>query len=589
MVKDVSKPQVGITGGITASLGHLVIALLLVVLAAAPLPSFSDEASLTTHTYYLSPGGDDSGPGTLGQPWRSPGKAARKMASGDTLILLPGRYPLSSYLSDVIRPPSGKPGSWTTIRGSSGERRAELIGEKDLAMAIDLAGTEFVRIENLEITSDLEATGERRWFREGISAIGEPISSVVLRNLYIHHLDEMGIDFQDADGLEVTDCRIEYCGFGAIGGPEGEEGGWRNAVIEGCRLSYGGHYYRGSDGSDRPYDRPDGIGLEPSDGPVEVRNTCAEHNYGDGIDLKPSRAAVINCVAANNSCDGVKLWGGKSRIENTLIYGTGDGVGGSSPWAGIVIGTTISSAEFEIINVTLHDNPSRLAYPMYVEYDNRDVPIKITMRNCIIAGGHGAVYFGPSVNVTIENNLFYRPGDAIQVEAGGISYSRGNLGQLGMGNIYGDPRFIRTAWGGPGDYQLRKGSPAVDGGSSIDAPAEDIDGVDRPAGIGVDMGAYERAKGTAPIGRPGGLSAEVAGKSIKLHWKDRSRNETGFMIERKAVDESDWRLLGFTDADTDSYVDKTIFPGTTYHYRVFAVAGSRFSKSSRIARAMIPD
>lgn len=43
------------------------------------------------------------------------------------------------------------------------------------------------------------------------------------------------------------------------------------------------------------------------------------------------------------------------------------------------------------------------------------------------------------------------------------------------------------------DFRLRKGSPAIDAGSSEGAPKEDRAGVKRPQGRAVDLGAYERA------------------------------------------------------------------------------------------------
>ena len=36
-------------------------------------------------------------------------------------------------------------------------------------------------------------------FREGVVALGRPVSHVVLRDLYIHHIDEFGVNVQDVD------------------------------------------------------------------------------------------------------------------------------------------------------------------------------------------------------------------------------------------------------------------------------------------------------------------------------------------------------------------------------------------------------
>jgi len=177
------------------------------------------------------------------------------------------------------------------------------------------------------------------------------------------------MNIQDVDDLQIIDCRIEYAGFGALGGPAGEHGGWRRVTIRGANLSWSGHYYQGGDGSNRPYDRPDGFGIEPCEGPILIEETIAEHNYGDGLDSKASNTTIRRAVVANNSCDGVKLWGNNSRIENTLIYGRGDGNPEPSPWAAIVIDQVEqANARFEIVNVTVDDYLGK-NYLMYVQYE----------------------------------------------------------------------------------------------------------------------------------------------------------------------------------------------------------------------------
>jgi len=386
----------------------------------------------------------------------------------------------------MIVPQSGEAGRWITIKGEENSRPI-LKGRDNLYSSIEISGKSYVKIENLEITSDNGAP-----FRGGVEGSGDPIQHVILKDLYIHHIDEFGIDFRDIDDLTIQNCIINYCGFGAIGSPEGQYGGWKNVLISNCDLSYSGHYYQGSPGPG-PYDRPDGFGIEPSDGPIEISYTTAAHNRGDGLDSKAANTNIHHCIVANNNCDGVKLWGSGSRIENTLIYGTGDGIGGSSPWAGLVIQTDDSGiSTFEIINVDIHDNPERRAYPMYVQYDSSN-PIDITMKNCIVSNGYGVTYFGDSVQLTAENNIFFRPGQADQVYANGRMYSADDIadGQLGAGNICANPLFISPAWGSVGDYHLQSESPAIDRGTSDGAPSTDLEDNERPAGEEIDIGAYE--------------------------------------------------------------------------------------------------
>jgi len=482
---------------------------------AIPLPSASpssvghaipSEAAATSmgvatgRTFYVAPHGDNSNPGTREQPWATPGYGSRQLQPGDTLIILDGRYVLREYDADIITPPSGTANAWITIQGEQGHRPI-LVGRDHLITAIDLSGVQYVRIANLEITHDSQAQGEARWFREGVEILATPASHIVLQDLSIHHLDEFGMDIQDVDDLQILHCRIEYCGYGALGGPAGEHGGWRNVIVRGCSLSWSGHYYQGGDGSDRPYDRPDGFGIEPSQGPILIEDTIAEHNYGDGLDSKAANTTIRRCIVANNSCDGVKLWGDGSRIENTLIYGRGDGNPEPSPWASIVIDQVEqANARFEIVNVTVDDYVGQ-NYLMYVQYDN-PVPVQVVMRNNIFSGRglDCPLYVGAASTLIADHNLFYLPQNETILTHGESNYLCGDIASLGVGNRCGDPLFVRPAWGTTGDYHLREGSPAVDAGTSEGAPTVDLERRSRDAHP--DIGAYEYWRPTAWLSLP---------------------------------------------------------------------------------------
>jgi hypothetical protein len=375
------------------------------------------------------------------------------------------------------------------IQGEEGSRPL-LVGRHDLAMAINLSGASYVRVENLEITHDDTANGQAAYFRDGVSIIDGPASNIMLINLYIHHLDEFGVDIRDVNGLQVSECRIEYCGFGAIGGPEAEHGGWRNAGIYRSQLAYSGHYYRGGDGTDRPYDRPDGFGIEASDGPVEIVGTVAEHNYGDGLDSKARNTSIQRCVVANNSCDGVKLWGGGSRVQNTLIYGRGDGSTELTPWAAVVIGTEEANARFDLVNVTVDDTLGH-NYIMCVQYDTPDIPINLTLQNTIFrgVGAYSHIFLGQASQFTALHNIFWLPESEAVLEHGATAYTAESIETLSEGNVYADPHFAVPAWGTPGDYHVQRGSPAINAGLSVGAPRDDLDGLVRDPSP--DIGAYE--------------------------------------------------------------------------------------------------
>ncbi len=437
--------------------------------------------------YYVSPSGSDKNNGSKSSPWKTPGFASKQIHAGDKLIIEKGTYVVKEFDYDILKPRRGDSENWIVIKGEDG---AVLKGANNILAVIDLSSSSHIKLENIEITND-----QKSLVRDGIEIFGGLVESVILKNLHIHHIDEFGINVRDVNHFVLEYSKIEYCGFGAFGGPRGEYGGIRNLKILFSYLSYSGHYYQGGDGSSRPYDRPDGFGIEPSAGPVEIYDSVFEHNYGDGIDSKASDTYVHNCIIANNSCDGVKLWRGKSKIENTLIYGTGDGIGGDSPWAGIVIDSDREGDSFEIINTTLHDNVQRRAYPMYVQYDN-GAKIKVKIINSIFSGGFGHLWFRDSVSLTMKYNLIYIPSRNDQIYANGRLYSADdiNSGVLGEGNIYADPQFIKPAWGKRGDYHLKASSKAIDSGTKGEAPSDDLEHTKRPQGENPDMGAYEKTK-----------------------------------------------------------------------------------------------
>ena len=250
------------------------------------------------------------------------------------------------------------------------------------------------------------------WLRNGIVCDDDGLcSNLILEDLYIHHLDDMGINMQDVNNIQILNSRIEYCAISAIGGPGSNNGGWRNATIKRCSLSYSGHYYQGGNDSRHIYDRPDGMEIpHGSQGPLLVEDTVAQHNYGDGLDASIANTTIRRCLVANNSCDGIKLWRGNSRVENTLIYGRGDGSPLTGSWSAIVIDTEHANGTFTLQNITVDDYVGT-NYIMHAQYDNPDTPVNITMRNCIFrAMGVGTgIFLRDAVALTAENNLFYMP------------------------------------------------------------------------------------------------------------------------------------------------------------------------------------
>lgn len=438
-------------------------------------------------TRYVSPAGNNANPGTLDRPYATPGYASKQILSGDTLLIGAGEYILSAFWDDMITPPAGTADDWVVIQGQQGATPV-LKGANNLFSAFEISGCRYLQIKNLEITSHAGNP-----FREGISgtAMNNPIHHVRIENVHIHHIDQFGIDLRDVDHLQIINCNISYTGFGSIGGPGASVGGWQHVLIDSCELSYNGHYYQGGSGPS-PYDRPDGFGIEPSTGPIEISNTVVQHNRGDGLDSKAGQTFIHECRVANNYADGIKLWGDSSRVENCLIYGIGDGDPTPSPWVLLTINCDAANSHFAITNVTMHDGSPRGHYAMTFQYDRPLLATEVILRNNIIHSNGSMVFASDGVNVSAANNLFYITGNPVQIHANGHDYPAAQIGLLGPGNLYGDAQFVQPAWGADGDYHLQNNSPAIDKGlTGAGLPQIDLDGRQRPLGQYSDIGAFE--------------------------------------------------------------------------------------------------
>lgn len=75
--------------------------------------------------------------------------------------------------------------------------------------------------------------------------------------------------------------------------------------------------------------------------------------------------------------------------------------------------------------------------------------------------------------------------------------------------------------------------------------------------------------GNPPDGATGLSATATNGTKAILNWLDQAANETGFKIERSTLG-GPYELIAISAANTTSYTDRSLLPGTTYGYRVIA-------------------
>jgi hypothetical protein len=101
------------------------------------------------------------------------------------------------------------------------------------------------------------------------------------------------------------------------------------------------------------------------------------------------------------------------------------------------------------------------------------------INNTVASNQDRGIEIGNGLNAVLRNNISYGNGTDLV----------GGAGLISSHNLIGiDPYFVDPT---RGDFHLDANSPAVDSGTTQDAPPIDYEGTPRPQGAGVDIGADE--------------------------------------------------------------------------------------------------
>jgi lysophospholipase L1-like esterase len=88
--------------------------------------------------------------------------------------------------------------------------------------------------------------------------------------------------------------------------------------------------------------------------------------------------------------------------------------------------------------------------------------------------------------------------------------------------------------------------------------------------------------------RPKKLHTKVRGRGVNISWKDTSKNESGFKVQRKTQSGGRWQLLAYVGRNKHSYRDSHVASGARYFYRVIAFNDKGSSKPSNVEARTIP-
>lgn len=168
------------------------------------------------------------------------------------------------------------------------------------------------------------------------------------------------------------------------------------------------------------------------------------------------------------------------KVKNNLVYAIGsDGIVFYHDATNVdVINNTVFNADRGII-MSANGFYNLITAPDYFNVHNN-----IVVNNRGTGIGEGAGPLGIGSNNTYRNNLVYGNGGS------NLSLTSGSSTRT-SGTVSADPQFMNYVSTGGGDYRLKSTSPAINKGATTYAPTTDINGVSRPQGGGIDIGAYE--------------------------------------------------------------------------------------------------
>ena len=128
--------------------------------------------------------------------------AVAAVKPGDTITLAPGEYKIS-YLN--LKNKSGTAAAWITIKGENG---AIIKGTASDSNIIELENSNYIRLENLEITA-----GSLAKSIAGVRLAGAKTTNIELKKLNIHDVTGNGVSVfaTDASNIKLINSQISYC------------------------------------------------------------------------------------------------------------------------------------------------------------------------------------------------------------------------------------------------------------------------------------------------------------------------------------------------------------------------------------------
>jgi len=436
-------------------------------------PPAAEPPGASGASYYVAgaqANASDDNPGTEAAPWKTIAHAARVAQAGDTVYIKAGLYTGAVEVAN-----SGEPGREIVFRAWPGdERRAILDGA-----GITIAGRSHVQVRGLRIQNapgiGISVVGRDDWRQPPARFI--TVAGNHIRNTRSSAISVWGVrwglepgDYEGATDIVIEGNLIE----------KAVNGGWDECITVAngvLRAEVRGNELR--DGGD-PTNGGEGIDFKEG-----VKDSAIHHNTIHGL---TRRAIYVDggrqatALTAN-----IRIYGNVVRDDPgdaifVMSEGAGD-VDGVYIYNNLVVGAARNG-----MGIYQHPNGVGIGAVNDVRFVN----------NTVLYGGRDGpgwggigIHMPAATDIVVRNNIVLH-GNGFDIRASGPAQIDHNLCRDSVCESHGDPMFVNptldpATW----DYRLKAGSAAIDWGSSVDAPANDMAGVARPQGAARDLGAYE--------------------------------------------------------------------------------------------------
>lgn len=202
---------------------------------------------------------------------------------------------------------------------------------------------------------------------------------------------------------------------------------------------------------------------------------AAIDTYGTGSNVVIDRNVVRNIgyslIGKCNTVQGIYIANANNIVTNNVVSGVA--AVAIQQWHGATASTIVNNTVFKNkMGILLGQGDSGTTTGSANNYVANNLVYDNTTYGIIEGGKMGG-------NNRYANNLVARSGTAMKV-SGSVT-----------GTVSSEPLFMSYQANGTGNYKLSSSSPAIDRGTSAQAPTVDAAGVARPRGAAIDIGAYE--------------------------------------------------------------------------------------------------